>query len=97
MTYDVLLTDEANRALERLPGPQQDVVLDALDRDLPRLEQEASREQVDDVFYLRAPIAPPIYVLFRRIPEEELDKLRDADLVRADVTNAYVVLVLEAG
>jgi hypothetical protein len=97
VTYDVLLTDEANRALERLPGPEQDVVLEALDRDLPRLEKQGSRGQLDDVIYVQAPITPVVQVFFRRIPDDELRQLQRDALVRLDATVAYVVLVLETG
>jgi hypothetical protein len=97
LKYEVLLTDEANRALERLPGPKQDTVLDALDRELARLEKLASRGQVDGTTYLRAPIAPSLYVVFRRVSPAELEDLRAEGRVSPDAVTAYVVLLLETG
>lgn len=95
MSYDVLLTDDANRALEGLPGEGQDVVLDVLAHKLPQLATTAERGKVDGLEWLRAPIAPWVYVVYRHSPPDELAKLRDERLVKPDASVVYIVLLLQ--
>jgi hypothetical protein len=95
VTCQVLLTDDANLSLVGLPVEGQVRVLDALAHELPDLATTAERGEVDGLEWLRAPIAPWAYVVFRKSPADELEQLRDDEVVKPDVPCLYIVLLLQ--